>query len=384
MILGILFFFSFSCVSSDKQEAYKARMNLEFQSVENLNFSDSSDCIIIDIQKAKFFEEFPIDIEFIRLETPNNELIGTIDRVEFDDGKIFILDQKTSTIHIFHDNGSFLNCIKRIGNGPEEYTTLMDFAIDKKNKLLVLWDAQKKKYLKFNYDGTFISAKHFGFWFREFLITDSGNYILFTNNGNGTGSRVVVADSSGVNVIKKTLPSSQYYKLNYYDSSPILNKYKNKVVCSFPFSNRIFSIDDNSTICRYELVPGNIFYMYNPEIHTNYNVFEKEFLALTNRYFNLGSVLETDDFLVTSLFSSNKKYYHVVYSKITNETRKGHIRIPNSKFGLQSPLNTLNNKFITHLFPYQLLDFKEIIDEYPILYGVREDDNPILVLYSIK
>lgn len=373
---------SFACTPKDKTTEFKATIKSAFQSIENMNFY--SECKIIDIQKAEFVDEIPIEIEVIRLETPSTELIGTIDRVEFDDGKIFILDNKSSSIHIFHSNGNFINCIKNIGNGPEEYNKLTDFAIDKKNKRLVLWDAQKKKYLKFNYDGTFISAKGFMFWFKEFIITDSGNYILFTNNGNGSGSRVVIADSSGVNIIKKTLPSDQYYELNLYANAPLLNKKSTGVICSFPFSNKIYSIEENKTVCNYEFVPAGIFFMYNPEIHLNYQTFEKEFLELNNHYVSLGGAIESDDFLITTMNSSNKKYFNVVYSKNSNEAIIGNIRIPNTKFSLQSAINSLNNKFVTHLFPYQILDYKDVLGKYPIFKDVKEDDNPWLVLFSIK
>jgi hypothetical protein len=125
-------------------------------------------------------------------------------------------------------------------------------------------------------------------------------------------------------------------------------------------------------------------FSYNPEIHNDFQTFEKDFLALNDHYSFLGGVSESEDFLIATLDSSSKKYYHCVFSKNSNETRIGQITIPNTKLVLQSPLNTLNNKFVTQLFPYQILEYKEIIKDYPIFKGLKEEDNPWLVIYSIK
>ncbi|MGQ1947702.1 6-bladed beta-propeller [Geofilum sp. OHC36d9] len=380
VLLIWLVVFSVSCFRSDKTGEYKSFMNSSFNEVEEVCFDSILEPIRIDVSGKSLDKDIPIDITYIQLETPLNSLIAQIDRILFDEGKIFILDKKMSCVHIFKNDGTFLHCINSIGSGPGEYNKLMDMSLDVENKRIVLWDATKKSFFDFDYDGAFISSRRLQLWSREFIVSKTGDYYLFTNNGNGTGFRVLIADSIG---FKKAIPYNQYYKLNYYERSPVLKYYNDHILCSFPFCNTIFSINNYKLASKYELVPKDKFFLYNPEMHPDYKTFATARMASSNQYVFLGGASESDDFLIMPI-NTNRKYGFIVYCKNTKETLLGGIKIPDTDFHLSSPLSVFNNKFVTFIYPFQILKFNQLLLKYPIFSGVKENDNPWLVFYSLK
>ena len=73
---------------------------------------------------------------FLKLETTNDCLIATINKMYFDDNKIFIKDSNDK-IFVFDDSGKFLNTVGSIGQGPDDHFSIYDFYLDKINKTLI-------------------------------------------------------------------------------------------------------------------------------------------------------------------------------------------------------------------------------------------------------
>lgn len=74
----------------------------------------------------------------IALETTDESLLGTVDKVmEFGD-ELYVLDKMRKGVLVFNNEGKFLRRIGRMGQGPGEYPNLSDFTIDGKNGQLYL------------------------------------------------------------------------------------------------------------------------------------------------------------------------------------------------------------------------------------------------------
>ena len=90
------------------------------------------------------------DYELIPLETTDESLIGFIDKIEFYDDKIYILDRFFgSSVFVFSKEGKFLSKLSRKGRGPGEYIFPMYSAIDQRGAILVL-DINLGRLLKYN------------------------------------------------------------------------------------------------------------------------------------------------------------------------------------------------------------------------------------------
>ena len=105
---------------------------------------------IIDVEAAvgtgaihnasEYIEEFT----YIPLETTQSSLIGSIQKIVIDNGKIYILDAKSrfnlfdDVISIFNIDGSYIGSLNRYGRGPEEYTRLINFAVTPEGNILIV------------------------------------------------------------------------------------------------------------------------------------------------------------------------------------------------------------------------------------------------------
>ena len=99
-------------------------------------------------------------IEFVKLETYQECLIGNIDKIEYYQNNFYILDKNiTRTLFCYSRQGSFNFKIHNEGKGPGEYISIVDFTIDHSNNKIQILDFTSQKILTFNLDGKFISEK---------------------------------------------------------------------------------------------------------------------------------------------------------------------------------------------------------------------------------
>ena len=78
------------------------------------------------------FSAFVDTIELIPLETTEDNLIGEITRVIFNDGKYYIRStngMQNPKLFVFNENGKYIQKISKQGVGPGEYLDFEDFTI---------------------------------------------------------------------------------------------------------------------------------------------------------------------------------------------------------------------------------------------------------------
>lgn len=81
---------------------------------------------------------FLYDSRVIALETKDDALIARVNRLIEWKGNLYILDKAGKQVVAFNMDGKHLFTIHRVGMGPEEYSAVMDVAIDKRKNQLVL------------------------------------------------------------------------------------------------------------------------------------------------------------------------------------------------------------------------------------------------------
>jgi hypothetical protein len=123
----------------------------------------NNDFITINIDKTKTVNFTDLFKEYYMVfpESTDSSLIGAmILRIEAYNERIYLLNMRSSGNNIlcFNKDGNFLFSIDKIGYGPEEYTILNDFFIDKKlNHLILLVESGKIMHL--NMDGKYLYSK---------------------------------------------------------------------------------------------------------------------------------------------------------------------------------------------------------------------------------
>lgn len=379
LLLGLI---SCNFSANDGFAKYRTFLKEELKNLDTLCIDNTQETTIIKFSDALEEPEMSLDIEFIKLETHPDGLIGYVGKIMHDDDKFFICDNINHSLFIFSEDGRFIHRIHNVGNGPGEYNKLTDFTLDKKSKRIVLYDAQKKRYYYHKYDGSFIESKTFGFWFREFCITPSGNYLLFTNNGNGTGFRLFETDSTGINIIRKAILSDQYYKMNAY-ATPHLDAFNDEILISFPFLYDIYSLKNDSLYCKYKLDLEGKDYTYDWVEPKGYHEYMDLFRNSNKEFDYGGSCIENNQFALFFLHTKEVGESQVLaLNKSTNSVHKTRLTIPHSNLFLY-PVTSISNRFVAAVLPHDLIEHG-IHENYNEIRNIQESDNPCLVLFSIK
>ena len=114
---------------------------------------------VIPFSKESFQldETFFSQMNLVPLETTEQALIRDIDVVSMAGDTLFLLDERQSKVFIYLTNGNLVNVIEDIGNGPKEYSRIVD--IDVHNGALAVLSDAPVKIMYYTYDGEFVKEQ---------------------------------------------------------------------------------------------------------------------------------------------------------------------------------------------------------------------------------
>jgi hypothetical protein len=185
--------------------------------------------ITIDINKSEKADisEYVDSVRYIKLQTTDDNLIGFIKRVFFLDDRILVTDGQIGQILIFDNEGNFLNKIKKIGQGPGEYTGIAASLFDHMSKSIIIYNISLSKMLFYTLDGKFIKEIS-GFndkaFIRDMINLPNGNFLCYTydltpEKVGEKASGLWEVDSSG-NFVRSFFTIDELYPVIFnYDNS---------------------------------------------------------------------------------------------------------------------------------------------------------------------
>ena len=98
-------------------------------------------------------------IQYIPLETTPACLVGQIDLLIPLDTALVVVDKEIArSVYLFGRDGHFLHQIGQRGEGPQEYASIEDVAIDRERGQVVLLDSGSERLLVYGLDGTFVQS----------------------------------------------------------------------------------------------------------------------------------------------------------------------------------------------------------------------------------
>ena len=116
-----------------------------------------------DISAINLNEEYPLDslvdeMTVIPLETKDYCLINDVTFLKESKDYYFVYTEKTSRLFQFDKSGRYVATISRKGQGPEEYLSVKKIMLDEDNQELYLMDYMGRKMKVFGFDGSFLRA----------------------------------------------------------------------------------------------------------------------------------------------------------------------------------------------------------------------------------
>lgn len=319
----------------------------------------------------------------IPLETNSNCLISIVRKVKFSPEHIYVADKQR--LYKFDKKGNFINQINKVGRGPGEISTFIDFFVEPENGYVNI--ITYKKLLRFNSRDSLIDEIPFYGFPEQVQIIDTSVWI------NTVDMNVKKNDGETHNISQLKRLNKQYYPVDSIIVLDIVSKqgftYINPgaVFYSFakntsyfyypsqliePFSrDTLFQFENNKLIPSFKFDFGEKYY----ELNRNQKA---ESGIPPYKKFRINSIYATSYFLFTS-YSIEDEDYLLCYDTNKNNAY-------NMKKGFDDDFfNT--GKVMLNQFNFATDSMFFIKNGYEALgkvNGINENSNPILFIVKLK
>lgn len=336
-------------------------------------------------------------VSLVKLETTENNLVGSVSQILFARNKIVVVDSYVSkTITVYDKSGKFLNRIGTLGQGPGEYSYLGHVTLTPDKSMVVVVD-MGSGYLKyFGLDGNFVKSKKTPFWFSscEFITDEiiAGNYdggnTLYGENNSQYKPQLIITNLQG-NVFHSGFKS--YYNKKFTMSTMMpLRKFEDEVFYSPPFSDTIYHLTQKGIYPKYHLNMSRTKPLIINADMTNesYNEYTEN-----NPMFN-GDIIELKDASVFHFFECYSNWFRfAIYSKKLNKVFSCTGTLKNPFFYLFTApkarykdnmlvVDASSANILMSKNTFYKLGEKKVIDD--LFCDLTEDSNPVLFFYKVK
>ena len=357
------------------------------KSVE-VNIDLNKDCLPFDSLMTK--------VNYVKLETTGDNLVGGISQILFVDDKIIIVDaEKSKTITVYDGKGHFLYKIGTLVQGLMEYGSLDHVAFTPGKEMLVITDLKSGCLKYYSIGGVYVKSVKLPYWFSESeFLTDnliagfwSGGTVILGENKNYK-PLLVITDLFG-NVSSSAFQS--YYKKEYTSTilEPIRH-FNDRVLYNNPNTDSVFLLTPNGIELAYhQNIKGAKPMILNENITDDLLREQRR----NNPFFN-GDFIELKDGAIFHIFESGFPGYRFgIYSNAKQRTfccdgfRYSpffcFFDAPKARYGDNTVVvDTRSDIALAYKDELYKLGKKEEIDEF--YKGLTEDSNPILFFYELK
>jgi hypothetical protein len=340
------------------------------------------------VYASKIFDS----IAYVPLETTDAAIVGRITKMEVTDSLIYMLDQQTKTIWCFDQKGKYVSHIHKLGQGPGEYVSLFDFAIDRINNYIVILDRSAgAKILWYTFSGEFVKSRRLEVFADKFGLFNDGKILaytrgsdLFLKNNDGTlGFNYFVIDSAG--------KIDAYFPYNDDMDDLIINKIieinDGKILATYAANDTVYEFNgDGNLILKHVIdfgkyripVEKSLNKNHAHEIRNNPKYAHRDIVFYSGNYTFLTYSFERR---VRFVLRNNKTDKNIIGNFLENDI--DYVSLANPE-----PIMIRDNKLYYLRDAYFVIkqkhDGKPAYLNIPALSAIKEDDNPVLMIGYLK
>ena len=360
-----------------------------------INGFEKIEHIIIDLDKniQVSFDSLISKVEFIKLETNDQNIIGRISQVFFVDSSIIVVDSENAKlISVFDSKGKFKHKIGNIGNGPEEFVEISNVTIVPEKNLVCVLDRPQKKILYFDLNGSFIYYERQHFMMQYFEYVDvhhkAFNVIAMYDHvyGKNKGNALLVTDSTN-QIIHSACKDTYGHEFMFVMRRP-LRKYGDTVFFSSNYTDSIYIVEKDRVVPKYYI-----------DIRTNpmpkQKLTDDLFIDYKDKYYRfIGDYVELKDFTLVNI-STPWSYPFALYSHKHKEVflTSGEFTHPlHPFFKYEAIARCKENGLVFPVDSYILIDEKKalyktqgyeaILDD--LFKELDADSNPVLFVFHMN
>lgn len=234
IFLGCLF--AMSCMNNNQKET--AAQEASVSEAKPSESSEAQNANFWELDVAKDYHEKIInlediaDVRYVPLETTDQSLIQGIHKMATSDDKIVICDLVQNTIFIFDKDGHFINSINKEGPGPQEYSSIQNFAVDFQKEEIYICDYPLKyRILAYSFDGEFIRESKLDqkIWpsilynYDENHLIAYDNYNMESENANKQPYSLINKENGQVSPLPLTIESRKSNRVMTSDGDKFIS-----------------------------------------------------------------------------------------------------------------------------------------------------------------
>ena len=333
-------------------------------------------------------------IDVIPLETTKESVLtGCYKIIDFN-SRFYIQDQRQHTIFVFSNAGKFVFSTKHLkGKGPNEYSSIVDFDINRFTNNLEFLDAFERKIKIYDTNGTYIRAISLApelLPLQSFIALTNDIYLFYSKSGSKKAESLLFYSISKKKILNRT--------------GDLQSKTNDLVSTSFkPF----YLLNDR--VYFSQVYPSNSLYLVNPQSLEIEKILELDFGKYNfsldalpenknkefyrsftrnngNRYAFVIEKIESEKCIFTYFFFKQKMYI-AKYEKATkkllvcyNEPKSmGQLLLPDITNG-DTLYHVIEPGYVNYVIDNSLLD----VYSKNILTKIKDDDNPVIVKYTLN
>ncbi|MFA5817447.1 MAG: 6-bladed beta-propeller [Bacteroidales bacterium] len=338
--------------------------------------------------------EFASSIDYIRLETNPDCLVGSISRFVIFKDRIYMWDGRArATIFCFDIHGKFIYKIQRSGKGPGEYIGVYDMYIDERKEQIVLYDASQAKIIRYSINGEFVEEIQHILLPMAIAAYDSDSYWFYTMGSVKLAGITPLHNLLNVGKDGKTVLSSHFPFNPNLDNllHRAFNNDNGYLTFCYSYCDTIYRIK-NSEIHPFVFIDFNKSNLikqlsrYSPAQKN-----ERDQIINNKDFADINDVLVSDQYLFASYASSSfmskvlysfstQKLFHI--RNLVNDIDEVPFNFFPKKLSKGKAYLTINPLEIVELFSKNAKSGGKTIPK--SLNDIKIDDNPIIAIIQLK
>ncbi|MCQ2056916.1 MAG: 6-bladed beta-propeller [Bacteroidaceae bacterium] len=356
-----------------------------------------TDTIVLDTENTQLIaRETAVDsVWYVKLESVEESFVGHVDQVLFGDSTILVVDTRIAkAIFRFDYQGRYLGRMSNLGNGPDEFLSLLGLA-ELPNGTFALFDPRRQRICIFDESGNMVSsiecpmyAKSVQFIDDETIVFDVFNFRNKDTETVGGHASYLVRDNRMKELYK--FGSTDFERDFSYTRHHNMYSYDGVVYCNVNFDDVIYEMGRDGVKAKYllEIRPdgtaNHLPVRTEKEYHSlwhRYNHFSGDFIELKDYTYFCASVVQPDFWQAHLLYSHRTRKPYIMINDF-DDPMMSFFGIPESRFG--------DNCLVSWVSASNVISSVERMSEKTddprlreLVSGMSRDDNPVLFFYKV-
>lgn len=354
----------------------------------------------IDIpEKQEHYDIYSLidTICYVPLETKQESLIGTIDKIVSDASLLFVLDKQNGFVSRFSENGKFLGRVGNKGQERGKYMKVQDMALNTKDKTITLLDPENAKLLIYDYEGRFV--KEFPLYYYlskiEYIGDKMVEHTSMANNSHFLPvdkNQLIISEENQIPVFTGFPYASQLRESFHWSSRKPLNAVAGEVFYHELLSDTIWEVRKDVCRARYHLsYPDRAAQQRKRFINT-----DAEYSDYLKTEIHFGGDYSFTNTCISFLIGNKQMLTPLFYDRQSKEVLYGNaFSKPRNNLFEAMRCDVFNfsdgDSFIKVIQPFDILRLlklnKRIVlsrQEQELVNTIKEEDNPILLKVKLK